>query len=267
VPSPLPILVTLMLHASAVHAQDDVSLAYVVGTGDLLDIRVYNEPDLSGAFRVHDGDVLILPLLGEVRVAGLTVSALDETLTRLLGERYLVHPDVTIQVTEYGSRAVQVLGAVGRPGVVYLQRPTRLLELLALAGGLNAEKAVREVHLQRTVDGTTQTIVLKVDEVLAGGPGNVEVQAGDVVNVAEGLVVYVSGQVEKTGTVPFRDGLTVSRAVAEAGGPKTYANLREAYILRDGERLRVNLKRILAGRAEDVRLEPGDQVVIEQRMF
>ncbi len=266
-PPLVPILVSLLLSVPPAHAEEATSQAYVVGTGDLLEIRVFNEPDLSGSFRVHDGDVLTLPLLGEVVVAGLTVSALDDTLTRLYGERYLVHADVTIQVTEYGSRAVQILGAVGKPGVVYLQRPTRVLELLALAGGLNAEKAVREIHLQRTVDGVTRTVVLKVDDVLAGGPGNVEVQAGDVVNVAEGLVVYVSGQVEKTGTVPFRDGLTVSRAVAEAGGPKTYANLREAYILRDGKRIRVNLKRILTGRAEDVVLQPGDQVVIEQRVF
>ncbi|MBN1337607.1 MAG: SLBB domain-containing protein [Deltaproteobacteria bacterium] len=261
------ILLCLAWPAGLARAQEVDASAYVVGTGDLLDIRVFNEPDLSGTFRVHDGDVLALPLLGEVGVAGLTVSSLDDTLTRLYGERYLVRPDVTIQVTEYGSRAVQVLGAVGKPGVVYLQRPTRMLELLALAGGLNAEKAAREIHVQRTVDGASQSIVLKMDEVLAGGEGNIEIRAGDVVNVAEGLLVYVSGQVEKTGTVPFREGLTVSRAVAEAGGPKTYANLRETYILRGGERLKVNLKRILAGRAEDVLLQPGDQVVVEQRVF
>jgi len=263
----VPILASLLPPFAAARAEDMADTAYMVGAGDLLDIRVFGEPDLSGSFRVHDGDLLILPLLGEVTVAGLTVSTLDDTLTRLYGDRYLVHPDVTVQVTEYGSRGVQVLGAVGKPGVVYLQRPTRVLELLALAGGLNAEKAVREIHLRRTVDGSTQVIVLKVDDVLAGGPGNVEVRAGDVVNVAEGLVVYVSGQVEKTGTVSFREGLTVSRAVAEAGGPKTYANLRDVWILRDGQRVKVNLKRILAGRAEDVALQPGDQVVVEQRIF
>jgi polysaccharide export outer membrane protein len=156
---------------------------------------------------------------------------------------------------------------VAKPGVFYLEGPTTLRQLLALAGGLISEKAVKEVRLDRVVDGRRQVQVVKLEPLLAEGEGDLLLRAGDVVNVAEGLVVYVSGQVKESGSVPYWDGLTVTRALAEAGGPDTYARLRQAYILRNGERIVFNLRKLLQGRSEDIAMQPGDQLVIEQSVF
>jgi polysaccharide export outer membrane protein len=240
---------------------------YLVGVGDTLHVSVYGEEDLCGDFVVYEGGVIDFPLVGKVPVRGLSLPQTAEALTAALGQRYLVEPHVTVQMQAYASQAVQVLGAVANPGVFYLEGPTTLRQLLALAGGLISEKAVKEVRLERSVNGQRQVEVVKLEPLLAEGEGDRLLKGGDVVNVAQGLVVYVSGQVKESGSVPYWDGLTVTRALAEAGGPDTYARLRQAYILREGERIVFNLKKLLQGRSEDIAMQPGDQLVIEQSVF
>ncbi len=241
--------------------------SYVLGSGDSIKVDVYGEPDLSGVFEVYESGQVDFPLVGRIQLGGLAVPDAAELLSERLAERFLVDPHVTLQLERYGSQPVQVLGAVAQPGVVYLQGPTTLRQMLALVGGVIAEKAVKEVRLQRGANGGAQVTVVKLDRLLADGEGDLLLQGGDVVNVVEGMVVYVSGEVEKSGTVPFWDGLTVTRALAEAGGPTNFAKLREAYVMRDGERISFNLKRLLQGRETDIVLQAGDQLVIEESMF
>ena len=243
------------------------ALGYLVGTGDTLHVSVYGEEDLCGDYVVYEGGAINFPLVGKIEVRGLSLPQISEALTAALGQRFLVDPHVTVQLQAYASQAVQVLGAVAKPGVFYLEGPTTLRQMLALAGGLISEKAIKEVRLERAVDGQRAVQVVKLEPLLAEGVGDLPLQGGDVINVAEGLVVYVSGQVKESGSVPYWDGLTVTRALAEAGGPDTYARLRQAYILRDGERIVFNLKKLLQGRAVDIPLRPGDQLVIEQSVF
>lgn len=243
------------------------SPTYLVGIGDKLHVGVYGEEDLCGDFEVYDGGWINFPLVGKLAVQGLTLPQVTDALTRALGERFLVDPHVSVQIESYASQAVQVLGAVAEPGVFYLEGPTSLRQLLALAGGVISEKAIKEVRLERVVEGQRRVQVVKLERLLADGEGDLLLEGGDVVNVAEGLVVYVSGEVKKSGAVPYWDGLTVTRALAEAGGPDTYARLRRAYVLRDGQRVVFNLKKLLQGRSEDIALLPGDQLVIEESMF
>ncbi|MFH1467713.1 MAG: polysaccharide biosynthesis/export family protein [Pseudomonadota bacterium] len=241
--------------------------SYQVGVGDTLHVVVYGEEDLCGDFVVYEGGAINYPLVGKVSVLGLSLPQVAEALATALGQRFLVDPHVTVQMQAYASQAVQVLGAVAKPGVFYLEGPTTLRQMLAIAGGLISEKAVKEVRLERVVDGRRQVQVVRLEPLLAEGEGDFTLRGGDVVNVAEGLVVYVSGEVKESGSVPYWDGLTVTRALAEAGGPDTYARLRRAFLMRDGQRIVFNLKKLLQGRLEDIPLQPGDQLVIEESVF
>lgn len=244
-----------------------VNPGYALGVGDAVKVEVYGEQDLCGSYQVYEGGYITYPLVGKVPVVGLSLSQLADELTLQLAERFLVNPNVTVRIDRYSSQPVQVLGAVAKPGVFYLEGHTTVRQILALAGGVEAEKAVKEVRIERQVSGRRETTVLKLDRLLTDGENDLVLQGGDVVNVVEGMVVYLSGQVKEPGAVPYQDGITVSRALAEAGGLGDYAKKREAYVLRDGERIVFNLRRLLNGRDEDFVLQPGDQLVIETSVF
>ena len=96
---------------------------------------------------------------------------------------------------------------------------------------------------------------------------NLKLSAGDVVHISEGMVVYVSGEVNKPGSVPFTEGLTVTQALSKSGGTERTARTRDAYILRGDQRISVNLKKVLRGKAADVMLRPDDQIVLQESVF
>ena len=257
-------------------APDDLSLqsgfelpdAYRIGGGDILSVQVYDEADLSGSCPVDDTGAINLPLLGQVKVAGMTIREIDRHLTELLAADFLVSPHITVGVEAYGSQPVQVLGAVKEPGVYYLHGSTTLLDVLAEAGGLEAERSNNEIHVKRVLaSGLTNDFAVSQEALMGRGDNNLRLQAGDVVYIPEGLKVYVTGEVDEPGAVSFAEGLTVTQALNAAGGPTQLAAMRYAYLLRDGEQTRVPLKDILKGRADDVPLKAGDQLFIEESKF
>lgn len=255
----LATLLALRAHASGV---TEPPSGYTVGPRDVLTIEVYDEPDLSGAFEVSTAGTIDFPLVGRVVVTGQTADAVGQGLREALGASYLVNPQVRVRVDTYASQQVQVIGAVARPGVLTLTGPTTLLEALSLVGGVKAETSAREVQLRRG----TETRAMKLDAVMAGEESLV-LEPGDVVVVPEGLLVFVAGEVVEAGSVAWRDGLTVTQALVQVGGPRGTARLKSAYILRDGERLPVDVRAVLKGRVDDVRLEAGDQLVLPESVF
>jgi protein involved in polysaccharide export with SLBB domain len=236
---------------------------YTVGPGDRIDVEVFAEGELSGELVVEHDGTAHHELLGRVPVAGLTTEAIAVEFTARLAASYLRDPRVSVSVVRYGSKSVKVYGAV-RSSEVYLRADAaRLDEILAVAG-LDAKEAI-EVWVRRADSGREEAVNL--ERLLTAGEGNLEVFAGDVVTVPEGMVVYVNGEVSKPSAVPFGRGLTVTQALTKAGGPTELARLRGAYILREGEKIPVNLKRILDGREADVALKRGDSVVVPQSAF
>jgi polysaccharide export outer membrane protein len=237
--------------------------SYRVDAGDVLRVDIYGESDLSGLFSVGP-DGAALPLIGNVPLRGQTVDEAARAIRERLAGAFLRDPQVSVRVETYASKPVQVLGAVEKPGTYFLNGPTTLLEILARAGDIDSEHGVvKQVQWRRG----EQTEQIDLQRLLAAGTGDRLLESGDVVYVPEGWVVYVSGQVEKPGEVPFIDGLTVARALATAGGAKKTARLKEAYILREGERIAVPLRAILRGRSPDVTLKPGDQLFLEEAVF
>lgn len=235
---------------------------YQVGPGDTLTVQVYGEPTLSGAFPVSQGGDLDVPLLGAVHVDGLTAAEVGTLLRSRLSPGYLVNPNVTVYVSTFASKPVQVLGAVQKPGVYYLHGPTNVLQILSEAGGVVRE-GVNEVRVTR---GGDNAVVIPYDQLLAQGSDEWKLQSGDVVFVPQSLVT-VMGSVGKPGEIAFREGLTVSRAIAAAGGALATANLGHVYILRGDVRTRVNVRKVLAGDAADVLVQPGDRVVVDESTF
>ncbi|MED5372803.1 MAG: polysaccharide biosynthesis/export family protein [Myxococcota bacterium] len=231
---------------------------YTVGSGDHISVIVVGEPSLSGTDLVVAADGSVnLPIVGRVVVKDRTAQEIEGQLTRLLAKDYLVDPQVSVSVSQFNSRRVEVLGLVEDPGVYRLEGPTTVLQVLAMAGGVS-EEAITEVRVIRGA----QTLVLQYKDLIRPG-GDQPVMPGDQVYVPVAKVVYVQGQVEDPGAVVFSEGMTLTQALTLAGGLSDTAKVSKVYILRDGERIEVRLKRILKGKESDYVLRPDDQVFID----
>ena len=239
---------------------------YTLGPGDVATVRVYGEQRLTGQYVVEDDGALNLPWIGRVDVRGLTLSEVAVRVADRLRDGFLVNPQVAVEVKSFGSRPVQVLGAVARPGTYFLTGDTDLLELLAMAGGVRSDNktGTLEVQVKRPVDGLIQLSSASLDRLMGGGEGNQGVQSGDVVVVTKGRVVFVSGQVTRPGELPWREGLTVTQALAAAGGPAASARLRRAWLLRGEERIAIDIKAILRGKAPDLKIHAEDQLILDE---
>lgn len=265
-------LLTLLLLAlaapGAAWAQEGAlkpSADYRVGEGDVLFVSVYGEDDMSGSFTVGAGGVLNYPIAKDVVVTGLTAAQIAERLTERLDRDILEDPRVSVKVEACISQQVDVLGAVNAPGEFYLCGTTSLLDILARAGGVQDE-SVTEIWLKR---GDEPERKISYEALLDRTEENPVLQAEDRVYVPAGLVVYVTGEVREPGSVPYRRDITFTQALSEAGGLTPTAKLRVAYLLRDGQRQTVRLRRLLrgAGGVEDPVLMPNDQIIIEESSF
>ncbi len=253
-----------LLLFSAVAMAQQASPEYRIGPGDVLKVQVWGEEDLSRSFPVNDQGQLDFPFLGPVAVGGQTASEASAALRDRLQQGYLLDPQVTIWVESFGSQPVQVLGAVARPGLVYVRGPTTLLELLGQVGGVSKE-GVDEIRLTRGGEGG-ETQVLSYERLVADGTGGLLIAGGDVVFIPESQV-HVLGQVVRPGPIAYREGLTVSRCISAVGGAAAVASLGRVWILRGDERIRVNLRRILRGKAEDVVVQGGDRIFVGESVF
>lgn len=236
---------------------------YRVGAGDALDIQVYDEPELSGEVRVTEGCTVSLGLIGRVAVCERTVGEIEQALTARYAGDFLVEPSIAVKVAEYRSQRVDVLGEVEDRGPIYLEGPTTLVEAISMAGGPNADNVV--VVEVTSVDGTTVTH--KLPKLLAAAEP-ILARPGDKISLQPGEVVYVEGEIRNPGTVVLSDGLTVTQALALAGGPAEYANLRRVLVRRaDGDKVRVNVQRVHKGVESDVILAADDQLIVPRGAF
>ncbi len=254
---------------------------YTLGPDDQLTIWVAECPDFSvRAVTIDTAGNVKLPLVGAVRAGGLTVRELEAELRDLL-RRYVLRPEVSVTVTDFRSQPVSVLGAVNSPGVRQLRGQRNLLEILSEAGGLRndaGQKAVitRRLELGRVPlpgaadDRSGKFSVAEVDlgAVTSGrDPSqNLIIRPHDVISVTKARMVYVIGEVTKTGGFVLSDHETISvlQAVALAGGLTRSASGQNAKILRYGEHsserveVAVDLKRVLSGKDKDVKLSAED---------
>jgi polysaccharide biosynthesis/export protein len=247
---------------------------YRLGPDDFLQITIYNVPGGESGVTPRETDVRVsqegkitLPLLGDVAVAGLTTSGLEELL-RQGYDRYLHKPQIGVMVREYRSQPVTVTGAVRTPGVYQLTGPKTLVDLLSMAGGVN-EQAGGQVHVYRQGPEGRQTSVIDL-LVLARNPAmvNMPVQAGDVINVQQAGMFFVDGAVARSGSYPLQHPYTLTQALAVAGGVnRELASYSDIAIYRrrngiEAEIIPVDLSAIWDGKASDPRIEADDVIVV-----
>jgi polysaccharide biosynthesis/export protein len=156
------------------------SSSYRVGPLDLLDISVFNVPELSKSVQVSGSGTINLPLLGEMTAAGKTTEELERELTKKLGEKYLQNPQVTVLVKEYNSQRVTVEGAVKKPGIYPITTDTSLLQLVAMAGDFES-MSDSSVLIIRTTNGKRSAARFDVSDIQKGRTQDPMIQSGDVV--------------------------------------------------------------------------------------
>ena len=165
---------------------------YRIGPQDVLDISVYQAPDLAKTVQVAETGTINLPLVGDVQAGGVTPRELEHALKVQLGKKYFQDPQVTVFVKEYNSQRVTLEGAISRPGVYPYRGPASLLQLIATAGGLSDVADGTEVMVFRTATGARQAAKFDVDEIKAGRAADPPIIQGDVVivNASSGKKLY-----------------------------------------------------------------------------
>ena len=239
---------------------------YRLGAGDALRIQVFQSPDLTVEARISEAGVLSYPLIGAVRVAGLSVSELEQHLAeRLRQGRFLQSPQVTVNVTAFRSQQVSVLGNVARPGRYPIETTgMRLSEMVSMAGGVGPAGADEVVLVTRRSGQATR---LEVDLAAMFASGDLArdpaLQAGDLIYVGRAPQYYIYGQVQRPGMYGVDRGLTVAQAIAKGGGLTLRGTDR-------GVRLH---RRAASGSVQvlDVRLDepvrPDDLVFVRESVF
>jgi polysaccharide export outer membrane protein len=248
---------------------------YVVGSPDVLSIVVWGEAALSGKYTVGADGELVFPLVGRVKVAGLTVRAIETDLRARLSEGLLKNPQVTVEVVEYRSQRVFVVGEVLKPGPLPLTGSTTLLEALARAGSLS-DRAGGDLLLLRPAapgrdaspvlpgaPGVTEIRRVNIQELQVGAiSDNITLRDGDTLFVPRAEMIDVLGQVNAPGQYAVEKGMTVLRAISIAGGVNRLGSAKRVKIIRivDGK------KTEQAARMDD-RVRPGDTIMVQTRLF
>jgi polysaccharide export outer membrane protein len=244
---------------------------YRIGSGDVLKVNVFGETGMNDLSIRVDGDGRIqLPAVTPQKVAGLTLSGVQKTLTDAYKAEFN-EPWVMVTMETYGSRPIYLLGEFNSPGVKYLDRPTNLLNALAMGNGTGANAYLPGA---RVIRGKT---ILPVDikAVLKDGrlEQNIWLKGGDTIFVPSGgdLKFYVAGAVKTPGVYPFGDGRqTLVRAIAAAGGVlAAKAQQDKIRIIRtispvEGQLLEVDMKKVLNGKMPDVEIKPDDIIFVAQ---
>jgi polysaccharide export outer membrane protein len=254
-----------------------------IGPDDLLDITVFEAPEMNRTVRVSTGGEISFELLGAVHVAGLTPRDLESVLQEMLRGIYLNDPHVGVFVHEWQSHAVSVVGAVKMPGVFQIRGAKTLVEVLSMAQGLadDAGDTVIVTHASPGAEGQSsgaadppQAVVEEINlRKLLNSPDsalNVSIRSGDIVKVPRAGIVYVVGEVNRPGgfVLQNNENISVLQAVALAQGLTHTSAVGRARIIRTdastGKRTEIsmNLGKILAGKSADTILQPKDVVFV-----
>jgi polysaccharide export outer membrane protein len=162
-------------------------VASTLGAGDVVEVRVFQEPELSGVYQVGtDGDI-IFPLCKSVPVGGLTANGAAETIRDCLARKYMRDPQVSVLVKEYNSKKIFVFGEVQKPGTFPYQDGMSVVQAVTLAGGFTKTAAQNSTSVTRHVGGTETKVKVSVQDIALGKASNFTLEPGDIVYVPESL--------------------------------------------------------------------------------
>lgn len=255
----LAVILTVISIPLLLYAQD-----YVVGERDVLRITVYDHPDLTSVARVSGEGTISFPLVGEVKVAGLTITQIANRLSELLAGGYIVNPHVIVFIEEFKSKKATVSGEVTKPGLYELPGQTTLLELLSRAGGL-AKDAGDKAVIKRKVSQGEESFTIDLKRLIEKGDTSVDMilQDGDSIYIPKAGFFYVTGEVKKADAYKFEEGTTVLKAITMAGGFTDKAAQKRIKVKRKAGGKETTLERV--GLDELVR--PDDVIIVPESFF
>lgn len=238
---------------------------YVLGAGDVVRISVFGQDDLETTQRIADDGTISFPLVGEIKIAGLTERQLERKVADQLVKKKIVRaPQVTVIIEEFLSQRVSILGKVAKPGVYSVARGERITEIIAQAGGLT-EDAGDFAVVTRKGAGDADPISVDLQAVLQKGDASADIALmnGDRVFVPEMSLFYIYGQVEQPDGYRFKPGMTVMEAISVAGGLTDIGTERGLTLRRkttgdEIETIKVDITD---------RLQEGDVVYVKESLF
>jgi polysaccharide biosynthesis/export protein len=262
-------------------ATETTQSGYRITPGDILSLQVFGRPQLQrDAIRVETDGSVRLPLIKDaVSVACKTEREVAADIVARF-QKFLVDPQISVAVKEFNSKPVELTGAVNRPGPFQLQRAVRLRELVMRAGGLApaAGQTIQVIHDealpycdQREVLGPNPgaepvlLVSLSAANVMSGmEASNPWIRPGDLINIPNADLIFVVGNVVRPSSLPLTAELTLTRAIALAGGalPSSKNSVRILRATENGlnKEFQVDLQSIAKGSARDMPLQAGDIV-------
>lgn len=230
---------------------------YVLGVGDVIAASVLGRTEFNSQVQIQADGTLQLPFLGTVKAADLTVLQFRENVKNALKKGgYYADPVINISVTTYASRYVIVLGEVGQPGMVPVDRNYRVSEILAKVGGPR-DSGADYVSLRRA---SGEEIKLNINSLATGTlEQDPFVKPGDKLFVPKAETFYIYGQISRPGTVKLEPGMDLRKAIVAAGGLTTMGSEGKIKIIRDGKEIK---KYSLTGPIKN-----GDVIHVGERFF
>jgi polysaccharide biosynthesis/export protein len=246
-----------------------VAVPVRIAPGDLLDISVFDAPELAQQVRIGADGKAELTLIGNTLLGGLTAQEAAQMIARELRDRnFLLRPQVNVLIKEFASQGASIMGEVQHPGVYPVLGPRTLLDVISMAGGLTNVADTRITVKRRTGAEENVTVKLKNDDVQTSLANDIQIYPGDLVLVPRAGIVYVLGAVNRPGGFVMQDNgkITLLQALAQAGGASTAAAVSHAVLLRrNGEGYvasKLHVGKIALGKDEDRELHPNDIVFI-----
>ena len=228
---------------------------YIVGPEDVIEIEVVGLPDRTRA-KVYTDGTIQTNLLGKVQVSGQTQRQIGDQLAKLYkAGGFYANPVVNVEVVNFASRYVTVLGAVASPGLVPINRPYRMSEVLARVGGVTG--AAAEYLVVRPEQGPEVRYNVK-DLAVGDATKDPFVKPGDKIFAPNADVFYISGQVRQPGSFPITADLTVLQAIGRSGGLTETGTEKKVTTTRDGKKVKLS---------PNDKIIPGDVLVVGERLF
>ncbi len=161
------------------------SVASTLGPGDVFEVKIYDEAELSGMYRVSSGGTINFPLIGRLIVDGLTSTDAADLIQHRLAEKYLKDPNVNVFIREYNSKKVSVFGEVNKPGTFNFEDRMTIIQVISMAGGFTKMAAKDDTNITRIVDGEEKRYPVPVEAIAQGEAKNFYLEPGDIVYIPE----------------------------------------------------------------------------------